>query len=204
MVRRKADEFLASLEADPEYVRRRNDQQRSMDRYMQELHDAEAPLVKDLCAAGVRVESVWDLVNTRAQYPAALPILFQHLQQPYPPSVKGGIARALAVPEAKQWWRTFVELFRSEPSGALNDVKTALAVTLSGTADERVVDDVIDLVEDSSHGEHRIMLLNVLARSSRSAAREALERALKDRQLVKEAKVQLRLLERRKRRGIQR
>jgi len=201
MVRRKADEFLASLEADSEYVRRRDAQQRRIGRYMQELHQAEGPLVKDLCAAGVRVESVWDLVNTRAQYPAALPILFEHLQQPYPPSVRAGIARALAVPQAKQWWRTFVDLFRSEDSGPLNDVKTALAVALSVAADDKVIGDVIDLIADSRHGEHRIMLLDALARSARREAREALEKATQDPQLAKEARIQLRLLARRKRRA---
>jgi hypothetical protein len=190
MVRRKAGDFLAALEADLEYVRRRDEEQRRIDRYMQELHEAEAPVVTDLYAAGVRVESVWDLVNTRAQYPAALPILFEHLQRSYPPAVKAGIARALAVPEAKQWWRTFVDLFRSEDSRPRNDVKTALGVALSETADVDVVDDVIDLVGDSSHGEHRIVLLNVLARSSRTEAREALERAAKDPQLIKEARIQ--------------
>jgi hypothetical protein len=203
MVRRKAGESPAPLENDPEeYLRRRDEEY--INRYMQALHQAEAPVVRDLCAAGVRVESVWDLVNTRAQYPAALPILFEHLQQPYPPAVKAGIARALAVPEAKRWWRTFVDLFRAEDSGPLNDVKTALGATLSVTAGDDVVGDVIELIADSRQGQHRIMLLDVLTRSDRTEAREALERALKDPQLVREAKIQLRVLERRNRRGIQR
>lgn len=144
------------------------------------------------------VRTVWDLVNTSARYPNALPILFNHLQRPYPDSVLTGIARALAVPEARRWWNDLLELFRTSQEQKVNGVKTALAVALAAAADDDVVGEVIRLVEDPSHGEHRIMLLNVLARSSRQEARSALEKAAHDPQLEKEARVQLRLLARRK------
>jgi len=135
----------------------------------------------------------------QAQYPDALPILFQHLQRPYPDSVLTGIASALAVPESKRWWKPLLELFQANQEEKVNGVKTALASALAAAADDDVVGDVIRLVEDPRHGQHRVILLRVLAMSARQEASEALARTAEDPQLVKEAKVLLRRLARRKR-----
>jgi len=191
-------EFLAELEKDPDWVRRRQEREANTQRYLDEMYRAEIPLVAALRAAGVAVKTVWDLVNTGAQYPHALPVLFEHLQRPYPDSVLSGIARALAVPESKMWWNELRETFEARQDERVNGVKTALAAALMAAADNDVVGDVIKLVEDPRHGEHRVLLLTALARSSRPEARAALERAVEDPQLVKEAKIQLRKLARRK------
>lgn len=37
--------------------------------------------MRTLRSAGVQVESVWDLVNTSDPYPAALPVLMDHLER---------------------------------------------------------------------------------------------------------------------------
>ena len=200
--RKTAAEHGAELEADPAFVRRQREQEDRVRQHLEEMYRAEAPVVEALSEAGVRVKTVWDLVNTRAQYPNALPILWQHLQEPYPDIVLRGIAGALAVPEAIQWWDSVVELFQARQGERVNGVKTALAAVLSAAADDHHVGDVIRLVDDPSHGEHRLVLLNVLARSARPEAQAALERAAQDPQLMKEAKIQLRFLARRKRKGI--
>jgi HEAT repeat protein len=199
--RQTAAEYVAELEKDPEFVRRRQEREARTQQYLDEMHRAEISLIDALAEAGIRVTSVWDLVNTRAQYPDALPILFDHLQRPYPDSVRSGIARALAVPEAKRWWRPLLELFRSNEETKVNGFKTALACALIGAVDEDVLGDVIELVQDPTHGEHRVVLLSALSRSSSIEARGALERAAKDPQLAKEARIQLRCLARRKRKG---
>ena len=195
---RRADEFLSQREKDPEYLRRRQEQEARTQQYLNEMYQAEIPLIDALREAGVRVKTVWDLANTRAQYPDALPILFQHLQRPYPDSVLTGIASALAVPESKKWWKPLLELFQANQEEKVNGVKTALAAALAAAADDDVVGDVIRLVEDSRHGQHRVILLSVLGRSARPEASEALARAAEDPQLVKEARLQLRRLARRR------
>jgi HEAT repeat protein len=200
--RQTAAEYGAELERDPEFVRRRQEQEARTQQYLDEMHRAEIPLINALAEAGIRLTSVWDLVNTGAQYPDALPILFDHLQRPYPDSVRSGIARALAVPEAKRWWKPLLELFRANHEAKVNGFKTALACALVGAVDEDVLGDVIELVQDPTHGEHRVMLLSALSRSASTEAREALEGAAEDPQLMKEAKVQLRYLARRKRKGV--
>jgi hypothetical protein len=60
-----------------------------------------APLRRDLAAIGLPVASVWDLVNTSAPYPEAVPILLRHLATARHPVVRQGLARALTVREAK-------------------------------------------------------------------------------------------------------
>ena len=54
------------------------------------------PLVEALAQCGCVVKSVWDLVSSKAPYPAAIPVLLEHLSKPYPDRVREGIARALA------------------------------------------------------------------------------------------------------------
>ena len=49
-------------------------------------------------AVGVEIDSVWDLVNTAEPYPAALPVLMEHLERDgYPDRVMESLGRALAV-----------------------------------------------------------------------------------------------------------
>lgn len=44
---------------------------------------------------------MWDLVNTNARYPAAIPILLDHLRRSYHQRIREGVIRALTVKEAK-------------------------------------------------------------------------------------------------------
>ena len=72
----------------------------------------EKPIVDDLMAIGILVDSVWDLVNNReiphlksncvGQYEIAYPILLKHLDFDYHPSVKEGIIRALTEKNASK------------------------------------------------------------------------------------------------------
>jgi hypothetical protein len=128
--RQTAAEYGAELARNPEFMRRRQEQEARTQQCLDQMHRAEIPLIDALAEAGVRVTSVWDLVNTGAQYPDALPILFDHLHRPYPDSVRTGIARALAVPEARKWWKPVLELFRANHETKVNRLKTAKACTL--------------------------------------------------------------------------
>jgi hypothetical protein len=127
-----------------------------------ELDLAQAPLLADLLAAGYSMTSVWDLVNTTEKYADAIPVLFVHLQRAYPVPIREGIARALAVPEAKYGWQVILERYRIEQD---QRVKAGLAAAIAVLADAKVVDEVIALARDSTHGPSRILLLEALVRS---------------------------------------
>lgn len=195
--RTTAAELMAQLNADPEFVAALAREDDELRRLEQEHAVAEAPLVGALRAAGFAVESAWDFVQAAEPYPDAVPILLEHLQRPYPDRVREGIARALAVPEARPAWHLLVRLYRDE---TLPDTKSGLAVALSAIADDAVLDELITLIRDGRHGETRILLLGALERSKDRRARAALMALGTDPELVLEIQDILRRLERRRKR----
>lgn len=58
-------------------------------------------LTNELAEIGIKIVTIWDLVNTKVKYPNAITILLKHLQLDYSDKVKEGIIRALTVREAK-------------------------------------------------------------------------------------------------------
>lgn len=188
-----AGELMAELEADPEYVAETARQDREREARVAERRRAEAPLVEELRESGFEVDTAWDLVNTSTPYPGALPILLEHLQRPYPDRVREGIARALAVRDARFGVETLVRLYRAEEAGT--DAKDGLAVAIGEASDDDVIDEVIDLATDPSHGTNRVLMLEALGRSKTPRARAALEEIARDPAIGEEAR---RLLERRR------
>lgn len=184
-----AAELIAMLRSDPEFVARQEHDEAERQKRVAEWRRAEAPLVQELRAAGYAVESAWDLVNTSSSYTGALPILLKHLGRPYPARVREGIARALAVPEARFAWDRLLELYRHEET---RDAKDGLAVALSVVASDDVIDALLDLVRDSRHGGSRLLLLDALERSSDPRARAALLDLAADPELGQEIQRMLR------------
>jgi HEAT repeat protein len=171
---RTAAELMAELAGDPEYVAQQAKQEQERAQRTAVWRKAERPLVEDLRSRGLGVGSVWDLVNKSQPYPQAVPVLLDHLQRPYPDRVREGIARALAIPEAKAGWNLLLDLFVRERDRTTSGPKWALACALAAAADDDVLPDVIALVQDERHGENRAPLLDALARSRRPEARQML------------------------------
>jgi HEAT repeat protein len=193
-----AAEFLAERAKDPEYVARERKRVEERKRLEEEYERAEKPLVQDLEAAGFPVRSVYDFVNTTRSYRGALPILLDHLQRSYPPVIREGIARALAVREARFAWPSLVRLYREEPN---EQVKSGLAVAVANTADKSVAHELIGLIREPQLGDSRLLLLSALPRLGRDRARELLEELQTDPQLGKEARIRLRRLDRNSKRA---
>jgi hypothetical protein len=191
-----AEELLARLEADPEFVADRSAREIAHLEREAVLRAAEAPVVAELRAAGYPVESVWDLVNTSSNYAEALPILVGHLSKPYPDAVRDGIARALAVPEANFAIDTLKRLYQAEKKGRAKD---GLAVALAAVAQQRDEAEIIRLARDTKNGSSRLLLLRALARFADAKARATLMELGSDPELYKEAQLILRRLKRRDR-----
>jgi HEAT repeat protein len=187
-----AEEWMAELEANPDFVAHRDERERERQRNEAKWRQAETPLVEELRGAGLDVEWSWDLVNTSKPYPEALPILLEHLQRSYPDRVREGIARALAVRDAQFAWPTLTRLYREEDAGT--NAKDGLAVAIAATSHDEVIDELISLAGDTQHGESRLLLLRALKRSRNPRARTALEELEADPELEKEVR---RLLRRR-------
>jgi hypothetical protein len=191
-----AAELMAKLNADPEFVAKQAREQAELLKREAEYRLAEAPLVDELQAAGFQVQSAWDLVNTPGSYPKAVPILLSHLPRPYPPAVREGIARALAVREASCGWEVLTRLYRNEHEIR---VKDGLAVAIAAAANDELLGEVIALARDESQGPSRVLLLGALRRSADPRARAALMDLSTDPDLTKEIQIILRRRKRTKR-----
>jgi predicted nucleic acid-binding protein len=194
--RKTANQFFAEIEADPARRAVRDARNAELQARQEELGRAEAPLVAELRAAGVVVNSVYDLVNTREPYPAALPILIKHLDFEYPPQIVDGIARALAVPAARIAWRKIVERYKSNRD---HGAQQGLALAIAYTANDDLIDEVIELARNREYGLSRGLLLLALQRSQLPKARAALEELASDPVIGKGAQNLLKKLDLRKR-----
>ena len=159
---------------------------------------AEAPLVSELNHAGLKVASVWDLVNTKKSYAEAIPVLLNHLLRPYPDRVREGIARALAVPEARTGWATLLHAFKVDADRTTIGVKWALALALGAAGSDEVLEDILPLMTDKSLGENRAPLLVILGRSKDPRAMALLQQLSDDPDIGNDVKKLLRRLEKRK------
>jgi len=172
--RMTAKEFMDSLLADPKWAAEHARKQEEFEKEDAELASAEAPLVADLRTAGYAVESVWDFVNTGAPYSKAIPILLDHFQRPYPSRIREGIARSLAVREARSSWDTLKRWYlRETDEGAKDGLACALCAIAEYSGNEHL-DEVIELVRDRRHGENRLLLLSALSKSREPRARATL------------------------------
>ncbi len=161
------------------------------------LHDEEKPIVTELRAAGAKIASVWDLVNSRDGYPSFVPILMKHLQLSYSDRTRSGIARALAVPATSEYWDFVVQLyaeardgkgpvFPGEETEFVLGFKEALACALSGSVTEETLPQLISLAEDPTNGESRVLLIGPLRHSKTAISVAAIEKLRQDPVLAKE------------------
>jgi hypothetical protein len=172
-----ADDFgkVKLTEDEKSRLRATNERRRQeVQRKAVEWARAEAPLVQELRAAGAQVLSVWDLVNTKDRYPQLIPILFEHLDQPYPDRVREGIARALAVPESRLRWDELVSRYLADSDTTTKGMKWLLHLSIAAAADVTVLDTLIRLACDRRHGRNRALFVDALARIGDPRAQAAL------------------------------
>jgi hypothetical protein len=163
------------------------------------LQAESAPIVMDLQAVGLRIQSIDELMKISGRYDQAIPVLLHHLQLPYSDLVKSAIARALAVPEplVRDAWSVLVEAYRKAPIGrgivAKGDTeefrlgsKDALACVLAVAATEETIAEVIDLLKDPTQGESRVLLLSALRASKNPIVQKTIDDLSHDPQLREE------------------
>lgn len=181
-----ADELVRELECDPDFARRKAEREKEQKRREAESRQEQATLIQELACVGVKISTVWDLVNTSTLYTAALPILLAHLRRPYSDGTREGIARALAVSATRPiGWNVLVEAFEKTESSNTR-VKDGIAVALAGASDDTVISELIELAKDKRHGDSRLLLLLGIKRSRRPEAKNAIEELAADPALSKE------------------
>ncbi|HYF35496.1 MAG TPA: hypothetical protein VD994_09425 [Prosthecobacter sp.] len=146
-----AGEMARYSNACPEWVAEQKSQQEQArakeERYLTE----EAPLREELHRLGYSVKWVWDFVNAKDNYYLdAIPTLIEHLRRPYSDEVREGIARALAIREARgQAGGAIIAVLQE---GGLSDqLRWALANTLTTVADRSNRDSIKALLRDETN-----------------------------------------------------
>lgn len=67
---------------------------------MTQLENEDRRVVNELQAVGIKVDGVFDLVNSRRSYKEAIPVLVKLMSSIEDARIKEGVVRALAVKEA--------------------------------------------------------------------------------------------------------
>jgi HEAT repeat protein len=194
---------MSRLRNDPDWVRRREEQEHSRRIAVDKLRAAAKPVIRDLTMAGFAVRSVYDLVNTNKKYEAAIPILLKHLSRDYPNSIREGIARSLGRRWARDFaWGPVLDAYLQEPNkirsappgeiGAPSGPKDGLAVALSHMARPEDRDQLVGLISDPKNGPSRIFFVQNLSRSKSPQAFETLVRLSDDPELKIEIAFRLR------------
>jgi len=195
-----AGELMKQLESDPEWVAKRDARERWRQNQAEAMRRKEEHIVREIEEAGLLVDSVWDLVNTREPYPEAIPVLLRHLENTgYDPAIREGIARALTVRGYPEILPAMIEAFRRDPEPRLNGPKWAMGNTIEILFDDEYVEEIAELAKDSSHGEARQMLVYALAKSKTRLAEETLQELLSDPQMADAAEEAIKRRDRRRR-----
>lgn len=170
----RMDEFAAALAADEAYQQELAAWTAEDDEVEAELDRAEQPLTQDLRAAGLDVDSVWDLGKHQVwPYPQALPVLMDHLERGgYPDDTTDTIGQALAVKEAVTYWDRLKELLLAAPSEAQAE---AAAIAMSECATSAQLEDLIRFLDLEERGDTRIFFLRPIRRLGGEHGRAIIE-----------------------------
>lgn len=168
-----ATEFLAQLEKDPEYQRKKAAFEAELRERTAVLQEAEQPIVADLREKGFQIDSVWDLGNTSNPYPTALPVLMDHFERGgYPERVMESLGQALAVkPSVVFWDRLKARWLEARGPGE----EVGAAVALAASATKAQVDDLIEFLSVEERGQSRIYFVRPILRLGGDRGREVIE-----------------------------
>lgn len=180
-----AAELMAQLGKDKEYQRKRAACDAELEDRARVLAAAEQPIIAELRNAGVEVESVWDLVNTAEPYPAALPVLIEHLERGgYPERVMESLGRALAVKPSVEFWDRLKARWLAARDPGEED---GAAVALAACATRTQLDDLIGFLSVEERGQSRIYFIRPILKIGGERGREVIEALRDDRDFGKEA-----------------
>jgi hypothetical protein len=106
-----AEELSRQLQTNPGYQKMMKEKDERMRILKAELDKDEEELIKEISKKGIKIESVWDLVNNikhpfldnkfTGKYNEVYPILVEHLGKPHHPRTREGIIRALTEKDAR-------------------------------------------------------------------------------------------------------
>jgi hypothetical protein len=180
-----AAEHMALLQKNPEWVARNAETEARLKERREQSRKEQSRLLAELAGIGIRIESVWDFVNTADKYPAAIPVLLRHVPLPYSKRIKEGIIRALTVNYAgPEVLRELIRQFCEQTDHSPNSLKWVLGNAISEVARPADAETVIALAMNPAHGDSRDAITQRLPRVVKNKARlnEVLQHLMRDKQ----------------------
>ena len=162
-----AGEMARLSAACPDWVAEQDTREAAMKEKEKRYLEEEAPLREELHRLGFPVKWVWDFVNAQDNYyVSAVPTLIDHLKRPYTDEIREGIARSLAMKEARGIaGAPIVELLGE--SGLSDQLRWALANTLTTVAERSNRDAIKALLQTETNKD----VADRLTRALKTAAR---------------------------------
>lgn len=155
-----AAQLLARLQHDPRWLARHKLNEADRVAGQAASSAEQEALLRDLARVGWEVADVWELVNSKDRYKAAIPVLLEHIKKSYSVGVKEGIARALTVDFAAGavTCNTLIGEYKKLNDNSENSLKWVLGNAISVVASPDCMSDVIDLLYDRANGRARDMM----------------------------------------------
>lgn len=176
----------------PELARKLQEKEQQRQHIIAINRQASTPVVADLNRAGFQVQWVSDLFNERKNYKNAIPILLQWLPNMDNLDVKEEIVRALSVPWAKPIAApAMIAEFKKLQDESDAGIKWAIGNALSVVADDKVFNEIVELVQDPHNGISRQMMVIALGNMKDLHAEEVLIGLLGDEEVVGHAIIAL-------------
>lgn len=184
-MRSKAEEkFVRLLNKFPKTKEDMVEKEKARLEFEKELDEQEKDLIADLKAVGIEVKCVWDLVNTKESYWAAIPVLLEHLSKPYHHRIKEGIIRALGVKDAKgKATPLLIAEYHKIPIKKM-DMRWAVGNTVYTTITKADVESILPIVRDKENGFSREPFIVALGKIKSSVAEDVLIELLTDKEVA--------------------
>jgi HEAT repeat protein len=141
-----------------------------------------------LSKVGLKVNSVYDLVNSSDNYPEAIPILVDMLHKVNSDIIKEGVARALTIRNAgKEVAKALIKEFRSYKASTKREeyTKWAIANAILVVADNSFFEDIVNFIKNKEYGSGMVggMLVKAIAKMKNPRKKEILLELLMDNDL---------------------
>lgn len=163
-----------------------NERSRKLDERSALLREEEAPLLEDLKINGFDVDTIGRLAASGKSYDGLLPLLIDHMQRDYHFDTKAAIAFVVGHSSARPYWDVIRQEFeKSRPDNTVYDAALAHVFVNTATVDD--IDEIIDLIDNTTNPE-RYILLKVLRdnRSKSPTAEEAVQRLARNARFARE------------------
>jgi hypothetical protein len=195
-------ELAARLNSDPGYLGRVAVREAERELRKERLRKELVPLVEEVRALGLVVDSLWELKQRPSDLRAAFPVLLRHLKRPYSKDALWSIANAFETREARPYWDAIVSLYEGttdDPETREETWRSRLASAISEMAAKSDLPVLERLLRNPALGEGRLFLIHTVIKFGKDKGWALLRELARDPGLSKEIAYRLSEKERRDR-----